>query len=1777
MPENFDMTTYYARKLVHSPNNTTTFLRGDNTFSDTLTDTLQLTANKTVNLLGSAILNLGRLNSYSLGLDGTSIQARDGGSTSTLSLNPLGGQVDIGTGGALIHGHVIIGGSTGDLRRLTLSTDAGEISIFSGATGGNRGIEIVTNDTAQTVFYANSSGQIYFNGTLVGNASTATAWASARNVYVDLTSSSTVALNAGSTALGIGVTGVLPIASGGTNANNANGALVNIFGALNAATGDVTASTIFIGSAEDGDTSTWKQYTADALSDYVLGQVTIPEVTDALVYKGKLDTTLVSDTTTAFSNVPTSNYKVGWTYQVVAEGTYAGEVCKVNDLVICIADGPSSGGSVTNAHWMVIHSYPGSIALTSVTGTTNLRAIESLAASGNGLLKKNSQGNWEWDTSTYLTSSDLGNLDLSGAISKSIFTAAYQIIYSSAADTPTVLNPNTAATKQFLSMTGTGSAGAAPVWSVVTATDIGLPNVENTALSTWTGSQNITTLGTISSGSIPWSLISSKPTLAIAGLSLSTDNGSIDAGALRTALGLSHALRFVGTTSVNITDGSTANPLISGYNFGDNGSGATAGDVIIDSSAHYEYVWSINNHWERLGGDDSYKIVQTAIIKPTAITNTWVAAIGQDSNGNVTLDYAALDTSGTWTGNAVTATAWAANQTVYVNLANADTTTTINGNSQNACALGVDGTLGTGNGGTGATSHTANQFVWATSATTLQASGNHYINANKISVNSNVEPTENFLVTGGVRFVSTNQQISDASVIIGNPSSYHLAFGNNGLQANNGTNASALIIQPDDGTIIVGDSSGSTLLATYYGIHTFADDNGFKYTGIQEFTTNQAYYLWFSSSTNTNSGIPGYGQNLTYNPYTKFLTIDGNGGINTTTGNTLTLESANTLIFKTADSITFNQVSNNSTVEMGRFNSSRNFIIGTLQSADSITSYLLYVDGDTQIKGDLVPEDTETYNLGSSSLLWNKVYIGTDDTYGSNTNPIYWSDGVPTPLTYTANRLYYSADTDSFAATGHYASTTSIAINSTTAPTDTLFVNGTVSINDVTSITDNTGSSDSSSGALIVTGGVGVGENLNVYGDVGIGAAADGTHDLYVYGSSMLYGNVGIGADAQTGNNACKLYVDGTTELDDDTTINGILAITDTTLATSSAGALTVAGGVSIEENLYVTDTSQFMDAVGIGAAPSNTYLLYVYGDTQIKGDLVPQANDSYALGTSSLCWSDLFLSNELNIGGAFVANKDGEVTITAATPKLTLDTSTANKNDWVLQNASGVFTLDNSSHTLTGNDYGFKIESRLYVNDSIPTSNQHNFYVNGTSYFNGDTTFNGHVYMTAGKNIYMQYNNVYYDVITNENTKNILISAATGTLALGYNKTPNTCIYYTSTDNATRTLFFEVNSNGAEAYTRLGVNGQNTTYTLYVNGTGYFTDTVYFASGTTYYINSDGDARVRYLGCGNLDASSSYALRIGGDAYISGTHYFGNGVTYSIDNTGDANLKALTVNGTFRIYNAKNTALIYGRGNSNNNDMGFFGFDRSNPGDGDTYSNTKWKAVYYSYDSATNAYIDKYEQYNLPTVTADRTDNMVYSILTTKDTVTTGQGGTGNTTYTANRLLYSESATKLSSTSSIYASTTAITINGTTAPANSGNFQVKGPSTMQTIYPEANESYDLGSTTVRWNHLYVGTASSYGSYGKAVYWNAGIPAETYPVQYTTWTIASGGTTVTLTKNDKYFADTYVIALVVTSGEANLNGPITWTSAANALTLTTSAATSGAVSGYVLTARADSI
>lgn len=125
--------------------------------------------------------------------------------------------------------------------------------------------------------------------------------------------------------------------------------------------------------------------------------------------------------------------------------------------------------------------------------------------------------------------------------------------------------------------------------------------------------------------------------------------GTLTAATLRTSLGLSSAIHFLGKATVSITDGSTVDPKIGG-----NTTTVIAGDVVIDSNSAYEYIWD-GAKWERLGPDGSYVISGSTISVPVqgTVTNHTYQPAGTVSAPTFTGTAATISMSGNTTGVAV--------------------------------------------------------------------------------------------------------------------------------------------------------------------------------------------------------------------------------------------------------------------------------------------------------------------------------------------------------------------------------------------------------------------------------------------------------------------------------------------------------------------------------------------------------------------------------------------------------------------------------------------------------------------------------------------------------------------------------------------------------------------------------------------------------------------------------------------------------------------------------------------------------------------------------------------------------------------------------------------------------------------------------------------------------------------------------------------------------------------------------------------------------------------
>ena len=66
----------------------------------------------------------------------------------------------------------------------------------------------------------------------------------------------------------------------------------------------------------------------------------------AYVYKGTIGSSGATVT-----SLPATHYK-GWTYRVTTAGTYAGKVCEIGDIILCVTDGTSAN----DAHWSVLQT-----------------------------------------------------------------------------------------------------------------------------------------------------------------------------------------------------------------------------------------------------------------------------------------------------------------------------------------------------------------------------------------------------------------------------------------------------------------------------------------------------------------------------------------------------------------------------------------------------------------------------------------------------------------------------------------------------------------------------------------------------------------------------------------------------------------------------------------------------------------------------------------------------------------------------------------------------------------------------------------------------------------------------------------------------------------------------------------------------------------------------------------------------------------------------------------------------------------------------------------------------------------------------------------------------------------------------------------------------------------------------------------------------------------------------------------------------------------------------
>lgn len=149
-----------------------------------------------------------------------------------------------------------------------------------------------------------------------------------------------------------------------------------------------------------------------------------------------------------------------------------------------------------------------------------------------------------------------------------------------------------------------------PSWLNLTKSKVGLSNVENTALSTWAGSSNITTIGTLAAGAVPWARL-----LNIPGVSAFTN----DAGYL-TASSLS-----------NYANKTTANSFTAGAKQTMSQSASTAG-LNLGALSTDPSSPANGDIWINAG---AMKLRQSAATKTVAYTDSSITGTAANVTGTV--------------------------------------------------------------------------------------------------------------------------------------------------------------------------------------------------------------------------------------------------------------------------------------------------------------------------------------------------------------------------------------------------------------------------------------------------------------------------------------------------------------------------------------------------------------------------------------------------------------------------------------------------------------------------------------------------------------------------------------------------------------------------------------------------------------------------------------------------------------------------------------------------------------------------------------------------------------------------------------------------------------------------------------------------------------------------------------------------------------------------------------------------------------------------------------
>lgn len=1236
---------------------------------------------------------------------------------------------------------------------------------------------------------------------------------------------------------------------------------------------------------------------------------------------------------------------------------------------------------------------------------------------------------------------------------------------------------------------------------------------------------------------------------------------SFTASSFKRLLGLDAAMRFIGKAVNTIRDGYSDDPGIGGYDIDE----AQAGDIVIDSSNSYEYIWTTEGKWERLGPDSNYKVVQSAVSSPNASGNAtaFIDTISQNANGEITVTKKNLNTSGIWSGKANTAgTADIANSVEWDNVANKPSSFTpaahTHGNITNTGDITV-------------------------AAPTIANGDQLVINDHSASKITNGPTFDGETVSKALTpkgtwetFLTSHQSVSNKDAT--------LSWGTATNIATIGTTNINVTLPNNPNTDNKLSTAAVTNGTTYYpivGTNTtdastkFYDANGFTYT-----STSDAAKLTLGN--NIASGTNDKQGQLVLYGTTAYATTITPGA--PTEARAITLPNKDGTVALTSDiptAYTLTQATSNALggIKIGYSESGKNYAIK------------LNNDGQAYVSVPWTDNNDNTRYEFNTSAQENKIQYRE---IGSST----WIDIPFTPsilnnITGVGNRtanhiaVFNNTNTITDGPAFGTSTTTFLRNDQTWQPLPVTSVAG----KSLTSGTER--SSDVQLGTLTIGG-----KEYDGSGDITISL-----EDLNIASTTTMLGITDTPIDEDDPNTSTNPQ------------INLVVPASGPTIAVDSNIVMRQDTG---EEFVWLSGAWHKM-----GVASSYALEHHIHGNITSGGAIT----------------SDTAITNDSRL-----VITDGNNKITRVVGTLKFDTSQTGKalsqaGTWIDVNN---YTLPTASASVLG---GIKVGSGLSISNGIlshtDASSQASITASGRRYITGVTldTY-GHVTgLTTGTETVTDTRNTAGATDTSD--KIYLIGAKTqaenpqtysddevyatsGVLtAKTFNSTSLTASQAVSTD-ANKNL---VSTNLTTTDPTASGNGIIYIASISQNAVGKIT-----ATKSTVRDATDSQSGVVNTGAQTFAGNKTFNNNIiFADANV-GVQRAGRSVQW-IDGRDGALVKTTSINtsGYSPIISTKTTDGSWEIGAYDNanylNDL-VFTYCTDENYDADT--NTTTAQIKFqedgsivakligdvtgdltgNADSATSANINT--DINAVAYYTDAagtfgskasTNGALYATSANGalqwGTLPVGQGGTGNTEFTANRLIFSESAAKLSA-SGHYASSNKIAINSTTAPTQ--NLYVNGTSYIQAASAvgttvgltinngllaitnngntvkigSANSSYmhftntanipfyfdhavhvngnltpygttntqQLGTSSNRWKLLEIGTASSYGGTAKPIYWNNGVPTAitatvgttTQPVYLSSGTITATTATVGATNKPIYMSSGTITASNATVG-----------------------------------------